>query len=173
MNLGLDFHGVITKEPEFFSKLSDYLVNSGNEVHIITGTEITKRFLDKLKNFDIKYTHLFSIVDYHKSIGTTINYENNGPWIDDEAWNKAKANYCKTANINIHVDDSKIYGRYFPKEITYLLVRNDSVKPDLKNKFMDIIIEKCKIPTCSAPAMFGDICSSHFLSMIYKMTTAI
>ena len=168
MKLGLDVHGVIDKEPMMFSIVSNFLVNYNHEVHIITGSEITDKLKKQLQDFNIRYTHLFSIVSYHKSIGTLIRYEDNGPWIDEEVWNKTKAEYCKSVGINLHIDDSEIYGRYFPEEITYLLMKGEAVTQDPENKFMNLITKKCKIPTCSAPVILGNVCRQHFLSEMNK-----
>jgi len=121
MKLGLDFHGVIDKGPELFSVMSDLLVKNDHEVHIITGETITNEFKLKIQNFNIIYTHLFSIIDYHKSIGTLIRYEDNGPWIDEDLWNKTKAEYCERMKIDLHIDDSKVYGKYFTGKTKYHL----------------------------------------------------
>ena len=114
VKIGLDFHGVITENPVFFSRLSKILCRSGNEVHIITGSMVTSDLLNKLKEYDIEYTHLFSITDYHIKIGTAlVGYESNRPVIDDLAWDRTKANYCREKGIDLHIDDSPEYGRYF------------------------------------------------------------
>lgn len=78
---------------------------------MITGSSITKEIKNKLKLYKIKYTHLFSIIDAHKDITT---YDKNGnPWMDQDIWNKTKGQYCAKNNINMHIDDSDIYGEYF------------------------------------------------------------
>ena len=33
--------------------------------------------------------------------------------VDDILWDSAKANYCKVKKIDLHIDDSPIYQRYF------------------------------------------------------------
>jgi hypothetical protein len=114
VKIGLDFHGVITENPKLFSQLSKVLCRTGHEVHIITGSKVTSGLLNKLKEFDIEYTHMFSIVDYHEQMGTEITeYENNTPRIEDKMWDRTKAQYCKENNIDLHIDDSPMYGRYF------------------------------------------------------------
>lgn len=42
MKIGLDFHGVIDADPEFFAVETELLIKAGHEVHIITGHEYTK-----------------------------------------------------------------------------------------------------------------------------------
>lgn len=64
IRIGLDFHGVIDKNRELYSKLSNLLVDSGYEVHIITGSMWKKKIEKQLRDFNIKWTHHFSISDY-------------------------------------------------------------------------------------------------------------
>lgn len=114
MKIGLDFHGVIDSSPLFFCCLSWRFVEDGHEVHIITGEEDTREFRKRLKGFMVKYTHLFSISSYHKSIGTKVWYdEKNTPWMDEDVWNKTKAWYCKENQIDLHIDDSEVFLQYF------------------------------------------------------------
>jgi hypothetical protein len=114
VKIGLDFHGVITSNPVFFSRFSKVFCQSGNEVHIITGSRITSDFLNKLKDYDIEYTHLFSISDYHYNEGTAMTgYDKDQTEIDEDTWDRTKAQYCKEMKIDLHIDDSVIYGRYF------------------------------------------------------------
>jgi hypothetical protein len=34
-------------------------------------------------------------------------------WVDDEPWNKTKAELCREHGIDFHIDDSPHYGKYF------------------------------------------------------------
>jgi len=109
--LGLDIHGVIDANPKWFSFLSKITIKSGGEVHIITGSSITEELKNKLKLYEVKYTHLFSITDAHKDI---VMYDEKGdPWMDQDIWNRTKGVYCAENNISMHIDDSDIYGKYF------------------------------------------------------------
>ncbi len=113
MKIGLDFHDVIDAEPKMFSILSNLFADNGHEVHIITGEKKSKKLLKELEEYNIKWTHFFSIVDHHKSIGTKITYDKNGdPWLDQHLWDVAKAQYCKLNGIDLLIDDSEIYGQY-------------------------------------------------------------
>lgn len=113
IKVGLDLHGVISAHPKFFSELSKSLVKSGAEVHIITGSHSVE-ILDEIKKYNITYTHLFSIADYHRSIGTPMWYDaNRTPWIDKKLWEMTKAEYCQREGIDFHLDDSDIYGEHF------------------------------------------------------------
>jgi len=119
MKIGLDIHGVIDAEPKIFSSLSHDCVKKRWEVHIITGQEDTPELRRILAEYNIAYTHLFSITTYHKSIGTIITQDDDeNPWMDEPLWNKSKGEYCARNNIDIHIDDSYTYGKYF--ETTYI-----------------------------------------------------
>lgn len=116
INKGFDIHGVLTSNSSYFRKELNSLLRGGNNVHIITGSPYEKA-IEELTYSGFKkgihYTHFFSILDYHKSIGTHITYIDGKPFIDDELWNSCKAQYCKEHNIDLHVDDSDVYGDYF------------------------------------------------------------
>jgi hypothetical protein len=112
--LGFDFHGVLDNDPEFFSELTKCLVNGGNEVHVITGEKDTPEFRKNLAEMGISYTHLFSIASHHLKIGTKVWYKDaDNPFMDEETWNKTKADYCEREKIDMHLDDSEHYGKHF------------------------------------------------------------
>lgn len=123
MKIGIDVHGVITKHPKIFSNFCKLLLDKGHEIHIITGQELGPRLINFLDTHKIKYTNLFSITSYHKEIGTLVVYKGGDvgqPLIDEELWNKTKADYCKGKEIDIHIDDSWVYGKYFDGKTIYL-----------------------------------------------------
>jgi hypothetical protein len=94
--------------------LTELLILAGHEVYVITGSEDTPLFRKKLKDLKIQYTEVFSITSYHKFIGTKIKLDKKGnPWMSRKIWDKTKAWYCKKKKINLHIDDSEIYGKYF------------------------------------------------------------
>lgn len=112
--IGIDYHGVITANPKLFSVLTKILRCLDYEVHIITGSRTTELLREQLSEYDISYTHIFSISDYHHGQGTAMTgYDEHQPKIDDETWNGTKALYCKEHGISLHIDDSEVYGRYF------------------------------------------------------------
>jgi hypothetical protein len=47
IKLGLDVHGVIDDDPEFFSRFSEITLEQGNEVYIITGREKTSDLVEE------------------------------------------------------------------------------------------------------------------------------
>lgn len=124
MKIGIDVHGVIDKKPKLYSKLTKRLISLEHEVHIITGAQIKNKLLKQLQDFNISYTHIFSISDFHKKIGTPIIYkDSDNIMMDDVIWNKTKAIYCFENKIDLHIDDSSIYGKYFTNNTIYLQVK--------------------------------------------------
>jgi len=130
--LGLDYHGVIDTYTEIFKRMAKAWVDRGREVHLITGTSLTREKLAEIRAFGVLFTHQFSIVDYHTEIGTNIRYDQNGrPWIDDDLWDMSKAQYCKANRIYMHFDDSPIYGQHFELGLhgtTYIQVTDDLMR---------------------------------------------
>lgn len=112
LKIGLDFHGVITERPQYFKAFCDEAIQRGHKIYIISGgpSEAIARFL---KNEKITYQHLFAILDFYNTKGKVIFYEDGGFRVDDELWDSAKGKYCEENNIDIHIDDSKIYEKYF------------------------------------------------------------
>lgn len=114
MKLGLDIHGVITRSPDFFSKLSKETIRQGHEVHLLTGASLSKSVVMSLINYDIAWTRLFSITDYHLASGITVDFDKNGnPWIEESLWDRSKAEYCAKNEIDFYIDDSDVYGKHF------------------------------------------------------------
>jgi len=119
MRMGLDVHGVIDKMPEFFSAMSEAMVNYGFQVHIITGHAWTKAFVKELEELGftegLNYTHHFSVTDYYREEpAAKVRFDEDGnPWMDKEMWDRAKAKYCLDNDIELHIDDSDAYGKYF------------------------------------------------------------
>ena len=122
MHIGLDCHGVIDKYPETFARLSRNLMAQNHSVSIITGQEWEKVKPTILKH-RISYSHFFSIVDYHKELGTDMWLDQKGTWwMDNEIWLQSKGNYVQRNNIDLHFDDSYSYAKYFPSTCTFILV---------------------------------------------------
>ena len=114
MKFGFDIHGVVDKDPLIFSSITKQLILDGHEIHILTGHQITGELKKKLFKLNITWNKLFSIVDYHLSIGTEVDLSDaHNPRIEENLWNKTKGIYCLENNINLHVDDSLIYGNSF------------------------------------------------------------
>ena len=114
IRIGLDFHGVIDTHPKTFSDLSNRVISKGGEIHIITGAHIDSGFREHLIKLGIRWTHMYSITDYHLSMKTPMTFDDTGnPWIDKETWDRSKGDYCRVKGVDLHIDDSDIYGNYF------------------------------------------------------------
>ena len=113
--ISLDIHGVIDSDPDFFSFLSKSIVGAGGEVHIVTGGTIDKA-KEEVEKYNISYTHLFSIVEHHRNIGTPTGEKHpkyGFPMISDEEWDKTKGDYCRDNEIDMHIDDTLVYNDNF------------------------------------------------------------
>jgi hypothetical protein len=126
LRVGLDVHGVCDKYSKIFSELSAGLIDSGFEVYIITGQRDTVDLRKKLNSLNIHWTKIFSITDYNQEKGVKVKYKDpNNPIMDQRIWNSTKARICQENNVDIHYDDSKVYGKWFKKlkvKTLYLLV---------------------------------------------------
>ena len=120
LRIGLDFHGVLDDDKQYFANLSKKILNEGGEVHIITGSRDTLEVRDKITGLGVVFSHFFSISSYHASAGTKMREDEHGPWMDAEVWDKSKAEYCKKHGIHIHIDDSPVYGKYFDPGTMYV-----------------------------------------------------
>lgn len=111
--IGFDLHGVVDSNSVFFRSLMGDLIKQGWEVHIITGASWAKE-RTTLKKLKIPFTHFFSIVDHHTTIGTGVIWDDKGdPHLDPSHWDRTKGIYCDQHGIHMHFDDSDIYGLYF------------------------------------------------------------
>ncbi len=138
IKIGLDLHGVINKDPNFFSNLSIMLMNRGNEVYIITGEEDSEKLRNEINKYNIKYTDVFSVTTYRKEAGYKVSYLNGDktqPMMDEMVWNTSKAVICFENKIDIMIDDSLIYCQYFKNTDTQYIVYNEQVREFLKMLF--------------------------------------
>lgn len=114
IKIGIDVHGVLDTFPHFFAELTRLLVENGHEVHILTGAEQTKALKKYLREtLGLSWTHFFSVTSFHKAAGTEITYIYGNPYMDNQIWNRAKSKYCVENKIQLHIDDSTIYGKHF------------------------------------------------------------
>jgi len=128
MKLGLDIHGVISQEPEFFAKLAKDWIASGHEVHIITGITESKEVVDQLRDeYGMVWTHFYSIVDtlLAKGIEQLEHSTSSRPYFPDEHWNPAKGIYCAENNITMHYDDTLHYADHFTTDFIYHARKED------------------------------------------------
>jgi len=122
MKIGLDLHGCIDKYPIIFRQLSNKLYESGHEIHVITGQEWDK-VEPEVEKACIQFTHHFSIVDYHKALGTEMWKNDKGTWqMDEKDWVRSKGDYIHREHIDIHFDNSWEYAIFVPDFCTFILV---------------------------------------------------
>ena len=113
MKIGLDVHGVVDTFPSFFAEMSKLFVEAGHEVHIIIGLR-QKEIEPELEKLGIRWTHFFSMTDYHEGRGTPMTYgPKNNPWMNKDDWERTKGDYARNVGLDIHFDDSNTYGKYF------------------------------------------------------------
>lgn len=112
LKIGLDYHGVITVHPEYFSNFAKDVLARKGEIHVITGGT-KKEIVAHLKEWDIPFSKIFSIPDYYNAKGEVIYFSDGEYKIPDDLWDKAKAEYCNLEGINMHIDDSKEYVKWF------------------------------------------------------------
>lgn len=119
MKLGLDIHGVIDSNPESFAFLSQSVIATGGEVHIITGGSWTEDLENQIREYGIKWTTHFSVYDYLLDSGIdsigTIQFPDGTiqKKFDFQLWDTIKAGYCRSKNIDLHIDDTEVYSKYF------------------------------------------------------------
>jgi hypothetical protein len=140
IKIGLDLHGVIDAVPEFFSELTKVIVDSGNEVHIITGGSWKEENLEEdLKKMGIRWTHYFSVYDHLLESGTKIIGDVTFPdgkiqkRFENGHWDQCKGDYCKEHNISLHLDDTLIYNEYFQTPFARMCTHNGNHKKGHKS----------------------------------------
>ena len=120
--VGFDIHGVLDLYPVIFKDMTRRLRHHGIEIHVITGQEESS-VVEELKAIGIYYDKIFSVVDYHKNIGTKMWLGPKGTWFcDPKLWDATKGEYCAREGIDIHFDDTLEYGKYMPKHTTFIHV---------------------------------------------------
>jgi hypothetical protein len=119
MKLGLDIHGVIDSNPKSFAFMSQSVISNNGEVHIITGGSWTTELENQLKDYGIQWTSHFSVYDYLVDSGIdsigTIQFPDGTiqEKFDYDLWDTIKAGYCKSNEIDLHIDDTEVYSKYF------------------------------------------------------------
>lgn len=124
MKIGIDIHGVIDRDPEFFAAFTKELRKKGHSVHILTGHELNNHLIKEVNSYGVEYDSLFSITTYQKGKGTHVTYaddEKMMPLVAPPKWDRSKGEYAMLVGLDIHIDDSKVYGRYFPRTTQYLM----------------------------------------------------
>lgn len=110
--IGIDFHGVINTDTELFGNLSRIAAAHGAEVYIISGGP-QNYIAEYLRQHQIKYDVLWCLFDYFVAQNKVEFLPDGSFHVEDNAWNTAKAEYCRQHGIDLLIDDSPVYGRYF------------------------------------------------------------
>jgi len=142
MKIGLDYHGVITHQPQLWKFITNSIISNGGQVHIITGgtlRTIPNPILEQLNRWEIPYTKIHSVYDYLRETGaptlTGIRTFPDGTTqtkYDDEVWDRVKGEMAKELGIHLHIDDTPQYGKYF-NSIPFLLYNPSLDTPKNKN----------------------------------------
>lgn len=112
LKIGIDYHGVIDQHPEYFALFCKEAISRGHKIYVITGGP-SKDVAVKLGEFNNPYNEIFAIVDFYGQ-SSLMNFSDDGKYkISDELWNKAKGEYCRKEKIDIHIDDSQEYIKWF------------------------------------------------------------
>ena len=112
LKIGLDYHGVIDKNIDYFSSFCKKAKQRGHQIFIITGGPQVK-VSQNLKANNIPYDMCFAILDYYQALGNIALDKNNNLIIPENLWDMAKAEFCRRNKINIHIDDSLKYLNWF------------------------------------------------------------
>ena len=114
MKFGIDIHGVADTKRKFFAIFTQRVIEQGHQVHIITGSQRTLKIENELNSYGIRWTHFFSVADKLIAEGCVVHWKDkDNPFFDDVYWNDTKGKYCEQQKIDIHFDDSNVYGKYF------------------------------------------------------------
>ena len=112
LKIGLDFHGVVSARPKYFAQFTAEAVRRGHEIHIITGGP-SQVVAAQLRRYHIAYTKIFAVLDYYDARGQVTYFDNGEYKVPDRLWDSAKAEYCSIEGINMHIDDSSEYVKWF------------------------------------------------------------
>ncbi|MBQ2884313.1 MAG: hypothetical protein IJE43_11165 [Alphaproteobacteria bacterium] len=110
--IGIDFHGVISSQPEVFEVFTKEIRKHGVEVFVISGGP-EKDIIKYMHRYHIEYDHVWGILDYYETQGQVAYFDDGSFQVPTELWNRAKAEYCAKEGIEFHIDDSNVYGKYF------------------------------------------------------------
>lgn len=118
LKIGLDYHGVIDKNIDYFFSFCTRAKQRGYLIFIITGGPKTQVEYN-LKANGIPFDMCFAISDYYQALGKIVFDKDQNLIIPDNLWNIAKADFCRRSKINIHIDDSSEYLKWFSTPYCY------------------------------------------------------
>lgn len=135
LKIGLDYHGVINTDIAYFKQFCTEAIKRGHEIHILSGGP-EQKIIHHLQETGIHYTKVFTIFDFYNEKGLACRLPNGDFYVDENLWNETKAEYCRQNKINVQIDDSPVYGKYFTtpyclyshqKKNCVLLSQNESI----------------------------------------------
>lgn len=112
MKIGIDYHGVINANPEFFKKFTAAALKEKHDIVVLSGASL-KDVESYLKEHQISFSAVYSLLDDFKKRRLVEFFEDGSFFVNNEIWNRAKAKYCFEHNVDVHIDDSMLYGAYF------------------------------------------------------------
>jgi len=125
MNIGIDIHGVIDKDPEKWKLAMKMYKHYGINVYIISGPSV-EQCIDELEKlgfylFD-DYQRIYSIIDTLEEMNDPDRYldENGHIWTKKETWDSIKGLLCYQNNIKFMYDDTLDYKKYMPEKTVFI-----------------------------------------------------
>lgn len=112
LKIALDYHGVINGNVEYFKTFCKIAIARKHRIYILTGGP-KEKVIRQLDKAEVPYFNLFTITDYYQDQKKAFCGANGEFLVDEKLWNTAKADYCKVHKIDVLIDDSKIYEKYF------------------------------------------------------------
>lgn len=136
--LGLDLHGVVDTYPDKFVRLARLITRTGGDVIICTGSSDNEKLQTQLLSYNNGvqwWTSIFSITDYLKSRNIPhTESADGGIKVENILWDQAKGDWAREFNIDLHIDDSPEYGKYFDKGI--YLKFNERKNDDFRTSYV-------------------------------------
>ena len=112
LKIGIDYHGVITQNPAFFGELTSLALKENHQIVVLSGAKAQDVEAYLLQN-NISYSAVFSLLDYFQARELATFYEDGSFFVPSVLWDRAKADYCLKNGVDLHIDDSMLYGTYF------------------------------------------------------------
>lgn len=112
VKIGVDYHGVITANPDFFKVFNQKALDKGCKIYILSGGA-GQDIKEYLHLHGIVYSVVWSMLDYFERKNMVLHLSDGSFQVKDSLWNEAKAKYCRENGIDFHIDDSALYGENF------------------------------------------------------------
>jgi len=117
--IGVDVHGTIDANPEFFEPYLRLMTKMGHILFIISGPP-KDQIVEELEQLEIMqgvhYSTIISVVDYLRNCGEKMwQDEKQTWWCKDEVWWASKARICAEFGLTHMIDDKIEYLPEFKK----------------------------------------------------------